>query len=133
MLVRVGQERYIIPALMILESFLPDKNQYFTVEGKGEVVVSRGDLIPLIRLDRLFGFQGDAINPWDGLVVAVEHDGEKRSLLIDELLGKEEVVIKSLGESLKGAKGIAGGAIMGDGRVGLILDIPGIIEIAQGK
>jgi two-component system chemotaxis sensor kinase CheA len=133
MLVRVGQERYIIPALMILESFLPDKKQYFTVEGKGEVVVSRDDLIPLIRLDRLFGFQGDAINPWDGLVVAVEHDGEKRSLLIDELLGKEEVVIKSLGESLKDTKGIAGGAIMGDGRVGLILDIPGIIEIAEGK
>jgi len=133
LLVRVGQERYIIPALMILESFLPNKNQYVTVEGKGEVIVSRDDLIPLIRLDRLFGFQGDAINPWDGLVVAVEHDGEKRALLIDELLGKEEVVIKSLGESLKDTKGIAGGAIMGDGRVGLILDIPGIIELAKGK
>jgi len=133
MLVRAGQERYIIPALMILESFRPDKNQYFTVEGKGEIVVSRDDLIPLIRLDRLFGFQGDAINPWDGLVVVVEHDGEKKSLLIDELLGKEEVVIKSLGETLKDTKGIAGGAIMGDGRVGLILDIPDVIEISKGK
>ena len=76
---------------------------------------------------------GHAINPWDGLVVVVEHDGEKKSLLIDELLGKEEVVIKSLGETLKDTKGIAGGAIMGDGRVGLILDIPDVIEISKGK
>jgi two-component system chemotaxis sensor kinase CheA len=63
----------------------------------------------------------------------VEHGGEKRCLLLDEILGKEEVVIKSLGESLKETKGIAGGAIMGDGRVGLILDIPGVIEISKGS
>ena len=73
----------------------------------------------------------DAAERLDGLVVAVEHDGEQRCLLLDELLGKEEVVIKSLGESLKHTKGIAGGAIMGDGRVGLILDISGLFEIAQ--
>ncbi|MBW1721252.1 MAG: chemotaxis protein CheA [Deltaproteobacteria bacterium] len=131
MVVRVGKERYIIPALAILESFRPQKDQYSTVEGKGELILSRGRLIPLIRLDRVFGVQGDSVHPWDGLVVAVESDGEQRCLLLDELLGKEEVVIKSLGESLKHTKGIAGGAIMGDGRVGLILDISGLFEIAQ--
>ena len=131
MVVRVGQERYIIPALAILESFRPDRDQYSTVEGKGELILSRGRLIPLIRLDRIFGIDGDSANPWEKLVVAVEHNGEQRCLLLDELLGKEEVVIKSLGESLKHAKGIAGGAIMGDGRVGLILDISGVFEIAQ--
>lgn len=131
MVVRVGQERYIIPALAILESFRPDRKQYSTVQGKGELILSRDRLIPLIRLDRIFGIDGDSGNPWDGLVVAVEHDGEQRCLLLDELLGKEEVVIKSLGESLKHTKGIAGGAIMGDGRVGLILDISGVFEIAQ--
>ena len=131
MLVRVGEERYIIPALAILESFRPDKSQYFTVEGKGEIIESRGDLMPLIRLDRLFDVKGDSAEPWESLVVAVEHEGEKMCLLLDELLGKEEVVIKSLGESLKNLRGIAGGAIMGDGRVGLILDIAGIFELSR--
>jgi two-component system chemotaxis sensor kinase CheA len=133
MLCRVGQERYIIPVLAILESFLPDRKQYFTVEGKGEMILSRDEVIPLIRLDRIFGVNGDSKDPWNGLVVTVEHDNEKRCLLFDEILGKEEVVIKSLGESLKETKGVAGGAIMGDGRVGLILDIPGVIEVAKSN
>lgn len=132
-LCRVGQERYVIPSLAIIESFLPREDQYFTVEGKEEMILSRDEVIPLIRLGRIFGVNGDAMDPWNGLVVTVEHDGEKRCLLLDEILGKEEVVIKSLGESLKETKGIAGGAIMGDGRVGLILDIPGVIEIAKGN
>jgi two-component system chemotaxis sensor kinase CheA len=75
--------------------------------------------------------KGDSTEPWESLVVAVEHEGEKMCLLLDELLGKEEVVIKSLGESLKDVRGIAGGAIMGDGRVGLILDMAGIFEISR--
>jgi len=133
MLCRVGQERYIIPTLSIIESFLPEKKRYFTIKGKGEMVLFREEAIPLIRLDRIFGVRADSTEPGDGLVVAVEHDGVKRGLLFDEILGKEEVVIKSLGESLKETRGIAGGAIMGDGRVGLILDIPGVIEIARDR
>jgi two-component system chemotaxis sensor kinase CheA len=130
MLVRVGQDRYIIPALTIQESFRPDRSQYFTVEGKGEIILSRGHLIPLIRLDQIFGIKVDSSIPWEGIVAVVQHGGEERCLLIDELLGKEEVVIKSLGESLD-IKGISGGAIMADGRVGLILDISGIFEVAS--
>ncbi|MDY6842557.1 MAG: chemotaxis protein CheA [Thermodesulfobacteriota bacterium] len=133
MLVRVGEERYIIPALAILESFKPDKSQYFTVEGKGEMIMSRGNLIPLIRLDWLFGLKGNSVHPWDGLVVAVEHEDEPLCLLLDELLGKEDIVIKNLGESIKNIKGIAGGAIMGDGKVGLILDMAGIFELAKNN
>jgi two-component system chemotaxis sensor kinase CheA len=131
MLCRVGEERYIIPTLSIVESFRPEKDQYYTVEGKGEMILSRDEIVPLIRLNRIFGVNGDSTEPWKGLIITVEHDGEKKCLLFDEILGKEEVVIKSLGESLKETKGIAGGAIMGDGRVGLILDIPGVIEIAK--
>ncbi|RJR33553.1 MAG: chemotaxis protein CheA [Desulfobacteraceae bacterium] len=131
MVVRVGKERYIIPALTILESFRPEKKQYSTIEGKGEMILTRGKLVPLVRLDRMFGIQGDSSLPWEGLVVAVENDGHQRCLLLDELVGKEEVVIKSLGQGLKAVRGIAGGAILGDGRVGLILDISGIFEISQ--
>jgi two-component system chemotaxis sensor kinase CheA len=131
MVVRVGKERYIIPALAILESFRPDRSQYSTVKGKGEMVLVRGKLIPLVRLDRIVGTEGRCQNPWEGLVVAVEYEARQMCLLLDELLGKEEVVIKSLGESLKHIRGLAGGAIMGDGRVGLILDIAGLFDIAR--
>jgi len=133
MLVRVGHDKYIIPTLAIRESFRPEKDQYSTIKQKGEMILSRGRLIPLIRLDQIFSVKGDAEKPWEGLVVTVENDGEKRCLLLDELLGKEEVVIKSIGQYMKSVKGIAGGAILGDGRVGLILDISGIFEIANGS
>ncbi len=131
MLIRVGSERYIVPTMAILESFRPKKEDYFTVKGKGEMVMARGNLIQMIRLDRLFKVDGDAVDPWDGLVVVVENKEEQRGLLLDELLGQEEIVIKSLGEALKRTKGLAGGAILGDGRVGLILDIAGLFDLAD--
>jgi len=132
MLVRVGKEKYIIPALSIIESLRPTKEQYSTVERKGEMILSRGMLIPLIRLNEIFNIKSDSFNPWEGLVVVVEHEARRMCLFLDELLGKEEVVIKSLGETLKDTKGIAGGAIMGDGRVGLILDMAGIWDLVMG-
>ncbi|WP_054698655.1 chemotaxis protein CheA [Desulfosarcina cetonica] len=131
MLVRVGQERYVIPALSIIESFRPTAEQYYTVENKGEMILSRGKLIPLVRLETLFDTRSDFRHPWEGLVVTVEYDGQRMGLLLDELLGKEEVVIKSMGVALKHVRGIAGGAILGDGRVGLILDMAGIWELAM--
>lgn len=133
MVVRVGDERYVIPALVIRESFKPTKEQYSTVEGKGEIILSRGKIIHLVRLDRIFDIKNNSGDPWESLIVTVEHDGQQMCLLIDELLGKEEVVIKSLGETFKDSKGIAGGAIMGDGRVGLILDMAGIWEIVKNN
>ncbi|MBW2605028.1 MAG: chemotaxis protein CheA, partial [Deltaproteobacteria bacterium] len=133
MLVRVGNERYVIPALAIRESFRPTKEQYSTVEGKGEIILSRGKVTHLVRLDRIFNVKNHSKDPWEALIVTVEYDGQQMCLLIDELLGKEEVVIKSLGETFKDTKGIAGGAIMGDGRVGLILDMAGIWEIVKNS
>lgn len=131
MLVRVGDERYVLPALSIIESFRPSREQYSTVEGKGEMILSRGRLIPLVRLSKIFESHSHVEAPWDGLVVVVEYDGKYMCLLLDELLGKEEVVIKSMGEIMKDVPGIAGGAIMGDGRVGLILDMAGIWHMAM--
>jgi len=131
MVVRVGEERYIIPTLTIIESFQPEKKHYHTVQGKGELVKVRGNLIPLIRLDRIFGAKRTLNTPWDGLVVVVENNGQRGGLLLDELLRQEEIVIKGLGETLKGIGGIAGGAILGDGKVGLILDIAGLLEMTR--
>lgn len=132
MLVRIGQDRYVIPALSIIESFRPTREQYSTVNGQGEMILTRDKLIPLVRLNKFFNCRYDVDQPWEALLVTVEHDGKYMCLLLDELLGKEEVVIKSMGEYMQNVKGIAGGAIMGDGRVGLILDMAGIWQLTNG-
>jgi two-component system chemotaxis sensor kinase CheA len=131
MLIRVETEKYVIPTTAVQKAFKPGPNDYFTVEGKGEMVKDRGNLIPLIRLSEIFKSGRGKKPVQDCLVVVVESKDEKRALLIDELLGKDEYVIKSLGTGLETIKGIAGGAILSDGRVGLILDIHGIFSIAQ--
>lgn len=133
--VKVGQERYILPTLSVKEFYKPEKRDYFTVKGKGEMIKVRQDLIPLVRLDRWANGHGgshpptDGDPPWKKTVVVVEHQGKLRCLLVDELVGQEEVVIKSLGQWLRKVEGIAGGAILGDGRVGLIVDISGVFEM----
>ena len=129
MLVRVDDERYVIPTIAIQKAFKPEKEDCFTVEGKAEMVKDRGDLIPLIRLNEMYKTSSKKKSVWDSLVVVVESKDEKRALLIDELLGKDEYVIKSLGTNLEDLEGLAGGAILADGRVGLILDIHGIFSL----
>jgi two-component system, chemotaxis family, sensor kinase CheA len=131
MLVRVDEEKYVIPTMAIQKAFKPGKDECFTVEGKGEMVKDRGNLIPVIRLNNIYATNGaDKKKPvYEGLVVVVESKDEKRAFLIDELLGKDEYVIKSLGTHLEGVEGLAGGAILADGRVGLILDVHGIFNI----
>ena len=128
-IVRIGQERYIIPTVAIKETFRPLNSDISTVQTRGEVVNVRNMLLPLIRLYQLLGVVPQQHDPWEALVVVVENEGYQRCLMVDELVGKQEVVIKTLGEKFKKIKGVAGGAIMGDGRVGLILDINGIFEL----
>lgn len=126
-IVRVGPERYIIPTVAIQESMHPEKKNYNTIHGKGETLLIRGDLVPIVRLYDVFNVDATYTDPCDAIVVVVENEGRKRALMVDELLGKEEVVIKSLGGYMKDVKGVAGGTILGDGRVGLILDLSGLI------
>ena len=131
MLVRVGQERYVIPTTAIQRAFKPDKENCFTIEGKGELIKEREELIPVVRLAQLYAEDAEQTRIWDGLVVVVESKDEQKALLIDELLGKDEYVIKSLGGNLEGVQGFSGGAILADGRVGLILDIHGVFSLAE--
>ena len=131
MLVRVEDERYVIPTMAIQKAFKPADDEYYTVEGKSEMIKDRGTLAPLIRLHEIFGSNKEKKDIHDSIVVVVESKDEKRALLVDELLGKDEYVIKSLGNSLENVKGVAGGAILADGRVGLILDIHGIFELVS--
>jgi two-component system, chemotaxis family, sensor kinase CheA len=129
--VRVGFERYIIPTIAIRESMRPRMENYNTVQGKGETLLVRDTLLPIIRLYHVFGVADACTDISQGIVVVVENEGRQRALLVDELLGKQEVVIKSLGGYMKDIKGVAGGTILGDGRVGLILDLAGLISVSE--
>ena len=128
MVVEVGLDRFILPTVSVAESLRPRKEDYSTVQGRGEMIMIRGNLLPLIRLHNVVDVEPEQTEPWEALVVVVEHHGTKRCLLVDRLVGRQEVVIKSLGESLKAVRVVAGGAIMGDGRVGLILDVEGVFR-----
>lgn len=130
LVVRVASERYILPTVAVRESLRPSREDYFTVEGKGELIRVRQLLLPLVRLHRLLGLTGPVPDPWEALILVVEHEGHCRAFLVDEILGKQEVVIKSLGQLLQNRPGLAGGTILGDGRVGLILDLGGVFSLA---
>ncbi|MHC4453777.1 MAG: chemotaxis protein CheA [Planctomycetota bacterium] len=124
--VKVGDATYIIPTTSIEESIRPKQEEINTVKDKGEVINMRGNLFPLVRLHKIYNINTTKTNPWDAIVIIVESEEGRFSLLVDELLGQQQVVIKNLGERFKDVKGISGGAILSDGKVGLILDVGGI-------
>ena len=133
MLVRVGRERYIIQLLAIRESFRPDKSMLTTVVGRGEMISIRGELLPLFRLSRLFATPGAIEDPTQAIVVVVEDGSNQVGLLVDDLLGQQQTVIKSLSDAFAHLPGLSGASIMSDGHVGLILDIGGIVKIATSQ
>ena len=123
LVVGVGQERYVVPLFAVREMFRPKPEHIWTVQQRAEMALVRGTLLPVVRLYRKFRVQPRSEDPLQSVLVVAEVEGQKQCLLVDELIGKQEVVIKSLGEVFQGVNGIAGGAILGDGRVGLILDL----------
>ena len=129
LLVGVGGERYVIPTLSVRESFRPPPGMVTTVQGRGEVVSVRGRQTPLVRLGNYLGTPSRAAKPEDGIIVVVESGDSARGLLVDELLGKQEVVIKSLGHAFGQQNLLAGGAVLGDGWVGLILDVDTLVQM----
>jgi two-component system chemotaxis sensor kinase CheA len=128
---QVGQQIFIVPLTSIVESIRPLRENVKTVLGKGEIVVVRGQFLPLLRLHRLFGVQGRTTDPTQALVVILENDGDQAALMVDELVGQQQVVIKSLEAHYQKVEGVAGATIMGDGRVALILDVPELVQMAQ--
>jgi two-component system chemotaxis sensor kinase CheA len=130
LLARVGDERFILPITSVERSLRPKAEQISTVRKRGELCLVRGELLPLYRLHRLFDIKPRTESPSDALVVIVRDNERQCCVLVDELLGQQQVVIKSLGDGIGHVRGISGGAILGDGNVSLILDIPGIIDLA---
>ena len=133
MVIRVGDERYIVPTVAMTESLRPLKDAYVTVQGRGELIKVRDRLMPLIRLHEIFDTEPRFHDPWDALVLVVGENSGAFCLLADEIVGRQEVVIKSLGESMRHVVGVSGGAILGDGKVALIVDVKGVVSIHEGN
>ena len=130
LVVRVGEDRFILPSTSVQRALRPARGDISTVHGQGEVLDLRGRLIPIHRLHRRLGIPAQAMQPWDGIVVIVEHAGKVSALLVDEMLSKQEVVIKNLGGFMQNVPGVAGGAILGDGNIALILDPATLLQAA---
>lgn len=128
LLVQVGGQRFVVPTLSVRESFRPAAGAVTTVQGRGEMVSVRGRLLPLLRLAERLGIPG-AADVGDGIVMVIEAGADCRCVLVDALVGKQEVVIKGLGETFRDQHDFAGAAILGDGRVGLILDAAALVRL----
>jgi two-component system chemotaxis sensor kinase CheA len=128
MVVRVGSQRYVIPTLSIEQSFRPRPDQLSSVLGRGEMVEVREKLLPIHRLNRMFDLREGAQSLDEGLLLVLEAGGRRAAVLVDEILGQQQVVIKRLGDGTVPTHGVSGGAILGDGRVALILDPNAMVE-----
>jgi two-component system chemotaxis sensor kinase CheA len=130
LVVRVGADRFILPSTSVQMALRPARENIITVHGTGEVLELRGRILPLHRLHRRFGIPATATQPWEGIVVIVEANGKVCALLVDEMVSKQEVVIKSLGAFMQGLPGVSGAAILGDGNIALILDPSSLLTAA---
>jgi len=128
LVVLVGAQRYIVPIASVREMFRPTPEMLSTVHERGEMAMVRGRLMPIVRLHQRFAIEPRTAKLTEGTLIVAESEGRSFCLFVDSLVGKQQVVIKGLGQWFKSIAGVAGCAILGDGRVGLILDTDGIYK-----
>ncbi|MGX8883554.1 chemotaxis protein CheW [Methylovorus sp. SPW-M1] len=133
MSVSLGDNMYVVPLNLIVETMQPQATDIKTVTGAGFMVHVRGEYLPIIPLYSLFNQPTQITNPVDGVLVIIEAEGKKAALFVDGLVGQQQVVIKSLETNYRKVPGISGATIMGDGSVALILDVPTIIKMGQNN
>ncbi|HTE42384.1 MAG TPA: chemotaxis protein CheA, partial [Steroidobacteraceae bacterium] len=131
--VSVGSETYIVPLTTIVESLQLKPSMINNVVGHGEVCSFREEYVPIIRLHEIFGVQPRTHELHEGLLMIVEGEGRRVGLFVDDLLGQQQVVIKSLETNYRHVSGVSGATILGDGSVALILDVPGLIRVAADR
>jgi two-component system chemotaxis sensor kinase CheA len=122
MLLRVGRERFLIPVTSIVASLRPNPGQVREMFGRGRVIENRGEVLSVATLGELFALPDFLTDPTTSVVMVIEHQGGRYAIQVDEILGLQQVVIKPLDQETPHHLGLAGTAILGDGRVGLILD-----------
>lgn len=122
LVLRVGNERYVLPIGSVLMSVKPKPGDIFSVVGKGRLLKHHGTLYTLLDLATYFGIKTNRKEATDAIVILVESEGYKFGLVVDELIHKQEVVVKKLGGYFANPEGISGGAVLGDGSVALVID-----------
>jgi two-component system chemotaxis sensor kinase CheA len=127
-LASIGDETYIISLVSIVESLQMQSEKISSITGQSEFYSLRDEYIPIIRVNQLFGMSKGHAELNNGLLIVVEADGQQVGLFVDELLGQQQVVIKSLETNFRQIQGISGATILGDGTVALIIDVPGLIN-----
>lgn len=130
LIVGVGDEQYIMPTLNVVRAIRPGPGGIKTLLEQGEMVEHQGRMIPLFRLGALFGTGGHRVKDFEKVAIIAEDEGKTVALLVDDLLGKQQFVIKSLGNTMGSTPGMAGCAVMPDGTVGLILSVSGVMHLA---
>lgn len=128
MLIRSGNELYIIPIVNVIRSLKPNEEQLNLVLGKGESVRIEDKLYPIVRLSKSFSSKNEERKLGDCLLILIQSHKEEFVLAVDELVGIQDVVVKNLGIQFKDLKGVSGATILGDGTVGLILDVNSLSE-----
>jgi two-component system chemotaxis sensor kinase CheA len=128
MSVGVGEEVYILPLSSVVESFQVSEQTIKTIGGSGRVVEVRGDYMPVMDLERIFSVPRFDFEKTASIMVVAEADGGRVALLVDELLGQQQVVVKNLEANYRKVDDVSGATIMGDGRVALILDVGSLVR-----
>ncbi len=131
--VAVGTETYIVPLITIIESLQLKPDMINRIAGQGEVFWFRDGYVPIVRLHDVFGVKPRTTQLHEGLIMVVEGEGRRVGLFVDDLLGQQQVVIKSLETNFRRVDGVSGATILGDGAVALIMDVPGLIRVASQK
>jgi two-component system chemotaxis sensor kinase CheA len=133
MVVKVGSQRYILPTANIQKAVRPAESDIHTVNQRAEMLNFRDEFLPIFRLHRLFDIPDAQTELTSGLLVVIGEGLQHCAIFVDDLIAQTQVVTKSLGKGINNVAGVAGGAIMGDGTVGLILDVAGIISMARQR
>ncbi|HEY5806323.1 MAG TPA: chemotaxis protein CheA [Povalibacter sp.] len=131
--VSVGTESYIVPLITIIESLQLKTGMVNRVAGQGEVFWFRDRYLPIVRLHDVFGVKPRTTQLHEGLIMVVEGEGRRVGLFVDDLLGQQQVVIKSLETNFRRVDGVSGATILGDGSVALILDVASLIRVATQR
>lgn len=132
-LVRVADQTYIIPLVSIIESLQIKAQSVNSIAGGAELYKLREDYLPIIRLHEVFNIPSENTDLVNGLLVVVEGEGDLAGIFVDELLGQQQVVIKSLESNYKKVDGLSGATILGDGTVAMILDVPGLVVLSRAR
>jgi len=133
MIVGVGEEQYIVPLEFVAEAIMPAAADIKTIVNQPSLVAVRGEHLPIVKLEEVVQLAREAPPPEEPLCLVIEVDDRRAALMVDRLIGQQQLVVKSLESNLHSVPGVAGATILGDGRVSLILDVSALTRLAASR